>query len=541
MPEVIDVEMSIEDVARMGDPLWRLTNMYWIQTKKPGAPLEQLNPFEAQRTLAKCSTIWKRFLILKARQMGISTFFMLWHLDATMFNPNTTTVIIAHEKKSLEHLFNIIKIAYENCPDTMQLESGELWHKPTAKYDTKHQLYFEGLNSRIYVAFSVRSVTVHRMHISEAAFLKNPEEQMNASLAAVPDDGIVTIESTANGVGGMFHELWEDATGEDTESPYYPLFFGFQNHEEYRDPINSIEAFEKSMSAEEHTMHEKHGVPLAALMWRRRKLTDKAVSKKFQQEYPCNPREAFLHTGRSVFDADMLDDWIILDPLQSEMEDRLLTWVRAEKNAVYVIGVDTSSGRRGKVAAESLGDSEAEKEGGTDYSVIQVWDAKTLQLCAQFRAKWPYAKLHNIVYTLAKRYNNAYVIVEATDHGLTVLNNLEELTDYDTGLIHSERTQDRTQDRKTRKVGFYTNNKSRNLILDAMQTSILEGNLRVHSRRVQSECFRFVTKDDGRMEAMDGYKDDCVMCCAIATYPPNIALALEAKRNIVVSRNSLPM
>ncbi len=72
------------------------------------------------------------------------------------------------------------------------------------KYDNANELYFEGLDSTIYVALEARSDTVHRLHVSEAANIKNAEDVLTATLGAVPDDGIVSMESTANGMGGLF-------------------------------------------------------------------------------------------------------------------------------------------------------------------------------------------------------------------------------------------------------------------------------------------------------------------------------------------------
>lgn len=537
MPTMEAIQIEGVDAEKFGNPFYRLVTYYWIQTKKAGV-MSLIRPTLAQKKIVRAIACWLRIIILKARQMGVSTLLLIWHLDATMFTPNTTTVILAHERKALERLFKIIKIAYENFPDEVELANGQKWYKPKAKYETKFELDFAEIGSRIYVALSVRSDTIHRLHVSEAAWLKNPEEQLLATLNAVPDDGVVTIETTAHGAGGVFHEMWEDAEpkdGEQTESPYMALFLGFQEHEGYRAPIKgSIEEFEKSLTQEEREMHTRWKVPLAALAWRRNKMKDKAASRKFKQEFPCNSREAFLHSGKMIFDGPSLDDWILLPPIETKMEGRLMYWVKPKPGRRYILGCDASSGR----GEENL-EVDDDAEGGTDYTVIQVYDCETLQLCAMFRGKWPYAKGHEVVARLGREYNDAYVCVEATDHGLTILNNLEVLSEYPMDLIHGERTQDRATDKKTRKVGFYTNSKTKNLIIDAMAVNILEGNLRIHSRRVQSECYRFIRLDDGSMGAMKGYKDDCVMCCAIATYPENVSLGLEAMRNVVITKKDL--
>lgn len=236
-----------------------------------------------------------------------------------------------------------------------------------------------------------------------------------------------------------------------------------------------------------------------------------------------------------VFDRLALEDWIILDPLLTKMEGRMMVWRKPISGQRYTAVCDTTS-RRG--IEQRLGDSEAEAEGGTDYSVIQIWDLEHLQMVAMFRAKWPYAKLHEPLMEMAREYNDAYIIVEATDHGLTVLNNLER-NFYPQWLIHKERVVDSITKTTTKKMGFYTNSKTLPLIIDHLAMNIEEGNVRVHSSQVQSECLRFVIHDDGRPGASEGYKDNCVMAMAIATYPPNVSLALQALDPTQVKKSDL--
>ncbi len=77
----------------------------------------------------KYVAVWHLILVLKARQEGVSTFFLIYHLDRTLFTPNCTKVILAHRRDSLQMLFRIIKIAYESCPDRIRLEDGRIWTK----------------------------------------------------------------------------------------------------------------------------------------------------------------------------------------------------------------------------------------------------------------------------------------------------------------------------------------------------------------------------------------------------------------------------
>ncbi len=230
-----------------------------------------------------------------------------------------------------------------------------------------------------------------------------------------------------------------------------------------------------------------------------------------------------MTSGRSPFNREKIKEWIIKPPVLVKMEKRLSYWIMPQKGKRYLVGVDTASGR----GVEEL-ETEDVQEKGTDYDVIQVWDCETWQMCAMFRGKWPYSKLHEIVIQLGREYNDAYVVVEATDHGLTVLNNLTDHSDYPKHMIHTTQVLDDKSKKMTTKWGFYTNSKTRPLVLDKLEEAIEDESIHCYSQRVQIECMRFVILEDGRMEAMEGCKDDTVLCAAISLYC--IPMALKAGR-----------
>jgi len=507
--------MHPDDKERIFNRWWRIEHLYWIQTKKAKAIRFTLK--KAQRRLAKILQLWHKLLILKARQVGISTFFLIFHLDRTLFTPNTTTCILAHRRDSLHKLFRIIKFAYQSCPDRIRLADGRIWEKPKAKYDNAHELYFEGINSRIYVALEVRSDTLHGLHVSEAAFIKNAVDVLTATLGAVVDGGYVTVETTANGMGGLFYELWQQAIA--FLSDYLGVFIGAQDDEDYSDEIEDEKAFKETLTEDEQVVLSKPGVTLGNISWRRRQLRDPAKKKKFKQEFPYTPEEAFLTTGRSPFDREKIMDWPIRPPIESKMEGRLLYWFKPVEGRRYIIGVDCASG-----AGEENLKTNDEPEGGTDYTSIGVWDCETLQKVCMFRAKWPYSKLHQIVYRIGKEYNWAYCAIEATDHGLTVINNLVEhvgIDDpmpYPREMIHTTTQVDHKSKKSTLKWGWYTNLKTKPLIIDHLAGLIDEEVVKVYSQAVQNEFLKFIINEKGQYEAMQGYKDDCVLQSAIALY-----------------------
>ena len=513
--------MHPEDKAKFWHRWWRIEHLYWIQTKKAGAKIRfKLKP--AQERIKRYLMYWNWILVLKARQVGISTFFLIYHLDRTLFTPNCNTCILAHKRESLVKLFRIIKIAYDSCPESFQLADGTIWRKPKAKYDTKNELYFEGIDSRIYVALEVRSDTLHGLHISELDHIKNADDVLTATMGALAEGAIVTAETTANGVGGPCYQEWENDS-----SQFLKAFIGYQDDPDYCDEVENPAAFKKTLTEEEQKLLNVENMKLGNIAWRRRQLSVAARRKKFKQEFPCTAQEAFITTGKSPFDREQIMDWIIRDPIETRMEGRLQYWFKPIKGRRYLVSVDCASGMGDEI------DKGNEPEGGTDWSVIGVWDCETWQKVAMFRAKWPYSKLHQVVHQLGTEFNNAYVVIEATDHGLTVINNLVEHVNMDCApypreMIHTTQVLDKKTKQNVTKWGWYTNLKTKPLIIDRLAEAIDEHEIKIYSRKAQSEFLKFIIDDKGKYRAMDGYKDDIVMESAIAIY--NIPNALRAGR-----------
>ena len=139
-----------------------------------------------------------RFIVLKARQLGISTFTEAFITFMTMFNPNTSSVLMAHLSESASAIFNMTKLFVNELPVTMQ---------PQQKYSNAKEIVFDGDNGlkssvRVMVASdATRGSTYKYAHLSEVAFWEHPEEALLALNQAVPmtDDSLIVIESTANG------------------------------------------------------------------------------------------------------------------------------------------------------------------------------------------------------------------------------------------------------------------------------------------------------------------------------------------------------
>lgn len=200
-----EAEARAELKKNMASREWRLNNLYWIINEK----LERVRfrPNAAQLMLIK--NMWFFNLILKARQMGFTTFICILFLDTCLFRDNTHCGIIAHTLPDAEEFFsNKVRYAYENLPE-------DLRKARSAPSDSAKKLAFSN-GSSIRVGTSLRSGTLYMLHISEFGKVcaRNPakaREIVTGGLNTVHAGQFVFIESTAEGREGYFYEFCDEA------------------------------------------------------------------------------------------------------------------------------------------------------------------------------------------------------------------------------------------------------------------------------------------------------------------------------------------
>lgn len=233
-----------------------------------------------------------RALILKARQEGISTYVegrFYWLVTGQW---GKRAYILTHEQAATDNLFEMVSRFHEHCPDVI---------RPSTKHQSAKELYFDRLDSgyKIGTAGSKgtgRSSTIQYFHGSEVAFWPNAETHMAGIGQAMPDiaGSEIILESTANGIGNLFHRMWQTAIN--GQSEYLPIFVPWFWMPEYRkDPPRDFEP-----TPEEQEEAELYGLDDAQLYWRRVKITDdfQGDVALFRQEYPACPEEAFLAGSR---------------------------------------------------------------------------------------------------------------------------------------------------------------------------------------------------------------------------------------------------
>ncbi len=272
------------------DPEWRLSHLYRIIDKK-GLSIV-FRPNWAQKRLQ--TDAWFLNIILKARQLGISTFICLLFLDKCLFNSHVSAGIIAHTREDAEALFKRIQFAYENLPDWFKSER-------QAKVSSARELVFNN-NSGIRVGTSMRGATLQYLHISEfgkicAHYPDKAREIVTGSLNTVGHEQYIFIESTAEGRGGSFYDMCKEAESladkgrELTAQDYKFHFFPWWQCPDYA--INQGSVVLTREAEEYYGGLDSRGIYLseAQQAWYFKKSSIQGDDMK--REYPSYPDEAF--------------------------------------------------------------------------------------------------------------------------------------------------------------------------------------------------------------------------------------------------------
>ena len=494
-----------------------------------------------------------RMIVLKARRFGISTYVQGRYFRHAAMNMNKVVQITTHSKAATEVMFAMTRTMEQNLPIEV---------KPQLKYSGRRDLPWGsedgGLNSSYSLSTvggrEVRGSKIDYLHCSEvASWTAGGEDYLLGLLNCVVQgfDTEEVIESTAQGVGGVFHDMYWDAA--EGNSGWESVFFPWYIYSHYRKPFNSEEEKEKfkselgqdkryggeseqsllGISCEYDVGDEvkKFTLDLENLHWRRQCIMTQCQNdlRKFHQEFPSNAREAFVTTGRGVFDVDTIGKLVLESqrlqrerpsegfhiPVQSWKErggekyiieamdeGGLQVWERPVANREYRIGADVSEG--------------IDVGRDTDWSVAVVLSAESMDEVAMLRVKIDPDLFAWQLASLGKWYNNAKLLVERNNHGLVTLKFLSDVHLYPD--IYSEKILDERSSRSARKLGFHTTVKSKPLIIDYLKELIREDEINIKSPKVLDELQTFVNFPNGRMAAQAGSHDDCVMALAIACF-----------------------
>jgi hypothetical protein len=457
-----------------------------------------------------------RIIVLKGRQLGLSTFSeALLFLWCFMF-PGSNCLVMSQDKEKAETLFEMTKLFWETWPH-------KAWF--TADRNAIRRLSWRETLSNFKVESAKttdpgRGTTIQAVHCSEVAFWDDAEDLTPALMNAVPTrhGTIIILESTANGVGGYFYDQWMEAMH--GESDFIPLFFPWFLHNEYT--VRSTSLTEKQLTMKERDLRDDFNLTLGQLAWRRRKIRELAGDEeKFQQEFPCTWMEAFLSTGSNVFPLQALSECYF--PQGSEFRGSKVGMSRgnlindngtlrfmkdysgelkvyrlpdAKKKMEYVVGCDPSRTQYG------------------DPACIQVLNRSTLEQVAVWHGHAIDAELAELIANLGFWYNTAMVNVEINGGGAGVIAMLVAMR-YPS--IWRWRRPDRPLHRLGHVFGWSTNQLTKPWGIGSLQHYLNKRALIIHDPTTYLEMMEYTVLDGVEMgpASSDGH-DDTVMAMLIA-------------------------
>ena len=465
-----------------------------------------------------------RFLVLKGRQQGFTSVITAYQLACTLLKVNFTGFTLADTADNVRAIFqDKAKYIYNNLPNII---------KPTEKYNSKTEMFFEKLNSswRINVATAQvgRSRTINFFHGSEAAFWTCLISDTQSSLGeALTKASIQILESTANGYN-EFKDLWD--SGE-----WINCFYEWWKTSEYRNNFESYDIKEEFLNHIEEKqdwiwtrlkwLKDIKHLDNEQLYWYYNKYNNYLKKDRIKQEYPCTPEEAFLNSGNCVFDAELLTY------RKSELEEQYksrpykqgffeYSW-NDEESKDYIINSSIKfienplgmikiyekphNGRFYVLGGDTAGD-------GSDYNTGTMINNTTGKRVATVRTQANTDTYTYQMYCLGIYYNQALIGVEINFNIFTVIE-LQRLK-YPHQYVREE--YDNISKKMQQKFGWKTDRNTRPMIIATEQASIRDHIENYTDITMILECLSFIYDEDMRPDAMSGKHDDLLFSDMIA-------------------------
>ena len=419
-------------------------------------------------------------IVLKARQLGLSTLTAGYALWMMTFQQDKNILVIATKQETAKNLVTKVRVMHANLPG---------WLKQPCVEDNKLSLRYKNGSQIKAVASSEesgRSEALSLLIIDEAAFIDKIDTIWGAAQQTLATGGRALIISTPNGVGNFFHKTWVGAESGTNDFNFINLHWSVhpERGQEWRDEQDKL-----------------LGPSLAA------------------QECDCD----FITSGRGVIDGLLLENLkesSVREPMEKRgIDSNYWIWQPPNYTKNYVVSADVSRGD------------------GTDYSAFHIIDVESLEQVAEYKGKISTQDFGNMLVNVASEYNNALLVVENNNIGWAAIQQVIDreypnlfYTSKDLQYVdvqHQITNKYRSQERNM-VPGFSTTSKTRPLIVAKLEEMFREESVVVHSQRLIDELFVFIYNGN-RAEAMTGYNDDLVMSFAIALWVRDTALRLRAE------------
>ena len=470
----------IEEFKRCSqDPVYFMKKYCFIQHPQKGKIKFDLFPFQEQSLIELKDNRFN--VILKSRQMGISTLtagYSVWNM---VFREDFNVLVIAIKQDTAKNLITKVRVMHEMLPS---------WLRVGTEEDNRLSLRLKN-GSQIKAVSSApdaaRSEALSLLVIDEAAFIDKIEEIWTSAQQTLATGGSAILLSTPNGTGNLFHKTWVEA--ERGDGQFNPIKLHWSEHPE-RDQA-----------------------------WR--DMQDELLGPKMAaQECDCD----FVSSGNTVIPGDLLTwyvDNMVQDPIEKRgANEELWIWEYADYTKSYMVVADVARGD------------------GSDYSAFHVIDLTNMVQVAEFRGQLGTKEFGNYLVNIATEYNEALLVVENANIGWAAIQpaidrNYRNLYyTFKHEGVHDAATQlSKGYDLKNKEnmtPGFTTSSRTRPLLISKLDIYFREKACTIKSQRLIDELFVFIWNGH-KAEAQRGYNDDLTMAFTIALYVRDNAIRLHTE------------
>lgn len=463
-----------------------------------------------------------RVLVLKARREGVSTYVSGRYYREINRMPLRYACVCSADIEATDKVFKMVSLFQDEIP-------GE-FKRPTDYSNRKEIIYSAPHRSQFLCQTAGKDVLgrgglTHYLHATEFAFWNNAKKQFGGAAQEVPDDPetIIVIESTANGTGGAFYDMYVDAVERWRHTKnldgYIPVFLPWFIFDYYRRKLP--EGWRPS--TEELKIQDKFNLDIEQLYWRHWAIENKCQGdvRLFMQEYPATWLEAFQSTGHPVFTPGMMDfqeknlrdDYKVglFDPRTGDFMERPgipagWKYLDAPRAGEYAIGVDTK-----EYTLSDKSDERSERD--NDGAVVIERRANHRQVKAKWFGRAVGSDLGYQLIGAGKHFNMAHIGVEIPK-GIVELKIL-----VDSGypnLYRQKKHETQDSPEETEELGIRVTPVTRHYLINNLISHARAEGFIVQFQDIYNQMQTFIWDKDGKPRHMPGKKDDDIFALAHA-------------------------
>jgi len=457
------------EVLKCGkDPTYFINN--YARISHPQKGLIPFKTYDFQSQLLEDFNNYRFNIILKARQLGISTITAGYVVWLMLFHRDKNVLVIATKFGTASNLVKKVKHILKNVPDFLQISDITIDNRSSFELSNGSQIKASSTSGD-----AGRSEALSLLVIDEAAHVEGLKELWTGLYPTLSTGGRCISLSTPNGVGNWFHKAYTEA--EQGINDFYPTNLKWDVH-----PERDQEWFEKE--------------------------TRNMSRRQIAQELECN----FNTSGETVIHPDDIKRIFdtVRDPKHRTGFDRnYWIWEEYKDDCTYMLVADVARGD------------------GKDYSVFHVIKLETMEVIAEYQGKPAPDVYASMLYSAGKEYGNCLLVVENNSVGFAVLDKLKDLEYpniyYSIKSTHEYVNQLEAEAMSNSVVGFTTSQKTRPLIVAKLEEFIRNKLITLYSSRTANEFKTFIW-NNGRPQAMRSYNDDLTMALAIGCWVRDTAL-----------------